>query len=132
MIIEALVDDFSDLWLRRNGILWKNVTSYAKPGQVDGRDEPTWINGTAWYPTWDDSDETGIDLSAVWPRPLRPGYYKAELLAVGTSRSADSIERGSIETVSLPGSFVIRFIDLDKGPRWFRVRVSRIQKPVIW
>ncbi|MFC1760997.1 LamG domain-containing protein [Planctomycetota bacterium] len=132
MIIEALVDDFSDLWLRHNGILWKNVTAFAKPGQVEGRDEPTWVNGTAWYPTWDGSEERGIDLTEVWRRPMRPGTYQAELLAVGESRSADTIERGSIETVSLPGSFIIRFIDQNKGPRWFRVRVSRVNKPVIW
>jgi hypothetical protein len=126
MIIDVYIDDVSDLWIKGDGLVWKNVTSAAKPGRGDGHNEPTWINGQPWYPVWYASDQDqGIDLSDLRPHPLAPGFYQAELLAVGYSPRDASNEAGSIETIALPESLVVRFNDPGRQPRWYRIRVTR-------
>jgi len=62
IIIEALIDDLSEIWLTSEGIYWKHNTRYAKPRLHDGRNEPTLVNGKEWFPVWSRPDrERGID-----------------------------------------------------------------------
>ena len=131
-IIEAYVDDQSDFWLRGDNIVWKNVTATYKPGLASGRDEPTWVNGVAWYPLWDHNGESGIDLCEPFRRSATAGAYQAELVAVGPTRNAIGIERGSMTAVPINGSLVLCCADPEPGARWFRIRVTPKAKTVPW
>jgi hypothetical protein len=130
MVVDAYVDEVSDLWIKGDGLIWKNVTAAAKPGRGDGRNEPTYINGQPWYPAWIEQErDQGIDLSELHAHPLKPGFYHAKLLAVGEDRenwSKEQAEKGDfVETIELPESLVVRFTDPGRHPQWYRILVTR-------
>jgi hypothetical protein len=128
MVVEAYIDNVSDLWIKGDGLIWKNVTAAAKPGRGDGHNEPTYINGQPWYPAWIESDaDRGIDLSDLRPHPLAQGFYRARLYAVGSDRQNwQRQQNGSaVESIQLPESLVVRFHDSDRNPQWYRIIVTR-------
>ncbi len=128
MVVEAYIDDVSDLWIKGDGLIWKNVTAAAKPGRGDSHNEPTYINGQPWYPAWIESnDDRGIDLSDLRPHTLAPGFYSARLYAVGRDRQnwERQQEGAGIETIQLPESLVVRINDPAREPNWYRIIVTR-------
>lgn len=128
MLVEAYIDDVSDLWIKGDGLIWKNVTAAAKPGRGDGHNEPTYINGQPWYPAWIESnDDRGIDLSDLHAHPLAPGFYDAKFMAIGQDRQSWSHQQNgnAVETIKLPESLVVRFNDPAKSPQWYRILITR-------
>jgi hypothetical protein len=55
--IQALIDGRSQLILKGDTAQWHHL-DYAAPGRHDFRNEPTIINGIAWYPKWPDRRNT--------------------------------------------------------------------------
>lgn len=128
IIIEALIDDVSEIWLTSEGIHWEHITRYAKPGLHDGRNEPTLINGKEWFPVWGQPEkERGVDTTERHPLPINTLNFNAELLAVGQHRNAKGIERGSIKLRREKHADVVTVDDRLplSGSRWYRIRLYR-------
>ena len=53
--VRALIDGRSQLILKGKTAQWRHFDN-AAPGMHGGRNEPTIINGTKWFPQWEDSD----------------------------------------------------------------------------
>lgn len=125
-IIEALVDDTSELWIYPDKIQWHNFRD-AKPGRQGGRNEATYIHGNAWTPTWQKQDEdAGPDQSGFYAFSCGTIELDAELLAVGEERGGEKKDRdSSIRAYRRNDAFVIRFEDVWGGPAWFKVLLSK-------
>ncbi len=133
IVIEALVDDVSEIWLTSEGIYWKHITKFAKPGRHYGRNEPTLVNGKEWFPIWGmPKKERGIDTSKLYQLPVGALNFKAELSAVGKFRNAKGIERGSIGLRREKDAVVVTINDALPlgGSRWYRIRLYRTDEPL--
>ncbi len=130
-IIEALVDDTSELWLYPDKMVWHNLRD-AKPGRHGGRNEPTFImsHHIIWVPGWQKPEEdVGVDVSLPLPIQFGQDYFAVELLGASKKRPADKNDRdASIKTYQRDGAFVIRFEDVWAGPAWFKVKVVPASK----
>src|ERR1039457_5559764 len=86
--ILAFIDGPSDLYVTKQGMYWFNGIN-AKPGRLDGRNEPTYVNGTAWFPKWGkQQQDRGIDKSDIYSIKLESLELDFTLLAVGTNTDA--------------------------------------------
>lgn len=124
-IIEALIDDTSELWLYADRMVWHNLRD-AKPGRHGDRHEPTLINGTPWIPTWQKPEEDGgTDVSLPYEIKLGTDAFNAELIAAGKDRPLQTLDRdASIRLYRRDGASVIRFEDVWGGPAWMKVKIT--------
>ena len=127
--IEALMDGQDELWIKPDGIFWKNL-SVAKVGRHNQRNEPTWLNGLPWMPRWaKPNEDRGPDRTELLPILIGSTDLQFELLAVGKNRTAKSIERRSPAAIRREGNaLALLFPDAQYGPRWYRFRLYRIRK----
>jgi hypothetical protein len=51
--ISAYIDGRSRIIVRDDAVYWHHMDA-AAPGRLDGVNEPTYLNGVAWYPIWPD------------------------------------------------------------------------------
>src|SRR3972149_4728298 len=56
--ISAYIDGPSHIIVRDDAVSWHHL-DWAAPGRLDGANEPTYLNGVAWYPTWPDIPDPG-------------------------------------------------------------------------
>jgi len=126
LVVEALVDGNSEFWVTPKGVFWKSL-GVAKPGRHGGANEPTWINGRKWMPQWGKpGEERGFDETKPYPLPVGKLDFKLDLLAVGTKKGCQGIERRdpvSLRTRS--GALVVSIPDHNYGSRWYRFRLYR-------
>ncbi len=120
VIVKARIDGASELIITTNGLRWKNGM-YAKPGRHEGRQDPTYVNGTPWMPKWEKpGEERGVDTSDLFPLKFATLDLDFELLAVGDSASATNIEVRSSPTLSTgSGSFIVNIPDPEWGSKWY-------------
>lgn len=126
LVVEAFVDGSSEFWVTPKGVFWKSLR-VAKPGRHGGANEPTWINGRKWMPKWGKpGEERGFDETKPYPLPVGKLDFKLKLLAVGTKKGCQGIERR--DPVSLRtrrGALVVSIPDHRSGSRWYRFRLYR-------
>jgi hypothetical protein len=128
IIVEALIDGDSELWVTSKGIYWKNVgKETAKPGRHDGKNEPTYVNGKRWMPEWGKpQEERGFDESKSFSMPIGKVNLRFELQAVGTEKGREGIDTRDAVTMSSSGdALVIRIPDHQMDSRWYRFRLYR-------
>jgi len=128
IVVEALIDGDSELWVTPTGLYWKCVgKGVAKPGRHNGRNEPTYINGKRWMPEWGKPQESrGADQSKPLSLPIGNVNFKFELQAVGKEKGAQGIDdRDPVVTKMQGGAFVIHISDSQMDPRWYRFRLYR-------
>jgi len=121
VIIKVLVDGPSELIVTTNGFQWKNGMN-AKPGRHESRNEPTYINETAWYPDWGANDnERGVGTSDVCPWPIKSSQFDFELLAIGDTPDATTVEPRTSPTTSYgaDGSMIVSIPDPEPGSKWY-------------
>lgn len=121
VIVKALVDGPSEFIVTTNGFQWKNGMN-AKPGKHEGRNEPTYIHATSWYPVWGaGSGERGTDTSDVFPWPVKSSRFDFELLAIGDTPNATTVEPRTSPTISygVDGSMIISIPDPESGSKWY-------------
>jgi len=146
--IEAMIDGNTELWVTRHGIQWKHLGGAAKVGRHVGHDEPTWVNGKPWKPSWGKPDgHRAADRTHIYPLDIGPIHdLRLELVAIGLQRGAEGIERRSpitthhartVKTSPDPGpngnamgqvvaqAVVFTFPDPEGGHRWYRFRLTR-------
>ena len=127
IVIEALVDGDSQLWVTPRGLLWKSG-GVSKPGLPGRENEPTWVNGLRWMPVWNHPsagrgrDETELLEFAIGP----VDDLKLEVVAVAPERHVRRIDRRSPVTTERKGeALIVRIPDAQGGDRWYTLRLRR-------
>jgi len=125
VIVQALIDGSTELRITAEGIYWAILGGVAKPGRHQGADEPTYVNGSAWRPRYEENrQDRGTDTSAVYRMPLFPEMMKFELLAVGPEKDSNGVERRSpISERRSDKDYVLTIPDNDGGSRWYKIRL---------
>jgi hypothetical protein len=120
IIIKAYVDGPSELVVTTNGFQWRNGM-HAKPGRLAGRNEATYINDAAWYPQWTkQAEDRGADTSDVFPWAISTLDLDFELLAIGDTPEATTIEPRTAPTTSFAkGCLIINIPDPEPAARWY-------------
>jgi hypothetical protein len=126
LVVKARVDGPSDLILTTNGIYWVNGAN-AKPGRHEGRNDPTYINETPWIPQWGEQEkDRGVDRSTEYPFQIETLDLAVELLAVGQTPEATTVEpRTPIAVTPGADSLIISIPDPESGSRWYILSFSR-------
>lgn len=125
-VVEALIDGSSTLHVTPGGIYWKSH-GVSKAGRHGGRNEPTYVDGAAWRPQWQNPAERGHDRSD--PFPLRVGTVanlQVELIGCSDRRGEQRVnKRDPIRAQVVDNEFVVTIPDNQGGSQWYRLRISR-------
>jgi len=133
IVIEALIDDHSELYITPTSICWKNLAG-DKPGYWQDKPsptkkpEPTWVNGQAWMPEWPAGpDGKAANISKPLTLNIGKADFQFEVVAVGSGRGQPGISRqaGKVEMKSDGSVQVLSIRDPGYGARWYRVRLFR-------
>jgi len=133
IVIEALIDANSELYITSTGIYWKNIGG-EKPGFWQEKPaptrklEPTWVNGHGWIPEWPDGpDGKSSNISKLLPLNIGKLDFQFEVVAVGSQRGQPGIAKqaGKVELKSDGAAQVLSIRDPGYGARWYRVRLFR-------
>jgi len=118
--IIALVDGITELHVTRTGMYWVNGM-YAKPGQHDLQNVPTYVNGKAWFPKWHKPEfHYGMDRCDPLAIAVPSLDLALELIAVGEKPDASDIEPRSPISLNLAGDeLIITIPDPEYGSRWY-------------
>jgi hypothetical protein len=129
LVVEAIIDGPAVFHLREDGFYWENGKN-AKPGKWNGRDEPTYVNGTPWVPHWAKSrEERGKDKCELFRTSLGTVDVEFKLIAVTKRRGETGIEpRSEIATKREGNEFVITIPDTEPEARWYKFSLSRPKK----
>ena len=95
-------------------------TFKVKPGKMDGRNEPTLINGAKWFPVWSSVGDHGPDRSEVFAMriPTSADYTIASAIVNDVDvRSAISLRREE-------GEFLLSIPDPTPGARRYTIVLS--------
>jgi outer membrane protein assembly factor BamB len=119
--VRADIDGHSQLTLSGRTARWYHI-GFAAPGRLDGKNDPTIINGARWYPTWPQPGENrdcgcySSTFRKVVPRvPARAFLSSFQKVSCRDSCSARFSH----------GAVVIDFNDDPSGgDAWYKVRVT--------
>lgn len=133
LIIQGWVDGSSEIHVTAKGIYWKSL-GVQKPGLTwfrnkNGKeiDEPTFVNGKPWMPTWHKQEERrGYDSTDMLPLPINKLGFSFAVLAVASNRDEKRIERRSPVTIrDGKDEQVIGISDREVGGRWYTIKLFR-------
>jgi len=118
--VRADIDGHSQLTLSGNSARWYH-TDFAAPGRLKGKDEPTTINGTSWFPVWPQPGENrDCDCYSSTFENVVP---KIPSNAVLTFKAVSC--RDSCSATYHDGALVIDFNDDPSGgDAWYEVKVT--------
>ena len=109
--VSAVIDGESQLWMRGNTAQWYAM-NFAAPGRLEGANDPTIINGKAFYPTWPDvPDAENRDCSCMSGifrgfKPSVPDNYVNATMHILQGR-------GPVYFTSLPAKVTNQYLTLD-------------------
>ena len=129
-VIEALIDGDSELHITQEGIYWKqHGTNASKPGRFHRRNEPTYVNGKPWMPTWGKpKEESGDDRTAILPLPIGELRFGFEIIAIGDRPRMPGIQQRSPVTIqNEQGEQVLSIPDKEAGSKWYTIRLFRLK-----
>jgi hypothetical protein len=135
LTVQALIDGRSQLVVREDSVYWHHL-DFAAPGRwldpetQTAHDEPTYLNGGAWYPLWPDQPDRenrdcGCDSSSAGGNPP---------LAQQSQTAEVSIEqgRGQVAIVQQPeaGNDFTLIVEFDDNPQggayWYEVTLQYV------
>ncbi len=121
-VVRADIDGHSVLTIRGRSARWFHI-DYAAPGRHNGKNEPTIINGTKWFPSWPQPGQNyncdchSSTFDKVMPRVPRN--------AVSVFVQAVSCRDTCSASYSDDGTLVIDFNDdPSSSDAWYEVRVT--------
>jgi hypothetical protein len=123
--VRALMDGQSRIVLQGTTIKWHHL-SWAAPGRHGTSNEPTYLNGVAWTPTWPKAgDQSSCNCFSSTSNALVPPLPKKTQTLTLTSISA----RGPVAVFQHPSATndftgVIDLQDPDQGPAWFEILIT--------
>jgi serine/threonine protein kinase len=115
--IKARIDGRDILKIRGNKVWWEHELG-GLPGDPQGGNEPTFINGIGWRPQWDGSNSIPFEPLAPAFRPKHPEQVTFTKLS----------GRGDAMTSELPtpannSTLSISFNDEEGGADWYEVNI---------
>jgi hypothetical protein len=118
--IKAYVDGPSELHVTPDGVYWINGKN-AKPGKLDGANFPTYVNGEAWFPLWQNrTHDRGEDKS--FPHSLQsPSIdFDFKLISVGYTKDDNEMVKRTPVTYQKEGpEYVVYIPDPEPGAMWY-------------
>lgn len=126
LTIRAYIDGYSQLIIQGDNVYWHHIAA-AAPGRHAFSKEPTYVNGTAWYPTWPDSPDaenkdcncTSSTLSSV--NPALPEGQRFVLKVIEARYSVFISQQPNADNNY---TLIIDFNDWPPdGPAWYAVEV---------
>ena len=122
--IEAYIDGPSMLCFTRTGFYWRNGEN-AKPGRIDGKNHPTFVNGNEWFPAWKKPKyDRGADYCAPVPWAINDLQVTYETVLISKERNGPAIERSKPNATKAGQEFVITFNDPEPGAAWYKIKVK--------
>ena len=120
LVIQAFIDGDSTLHVQKDKIWWKSGRA-ARPGRWSSPEQPTYVNGEAWMPTWPDAKRNGGGESSALPVSLSTLELDFQVLAISSDRGADEIEKRTPPKTSLQGNRLdISIPDPENGAKWYK------------
>jgi len=123
----AYIDGRSQLVLRRDAVYWRHL-DWGAPGRQGGANEPTYLNGVPWYPSWPDSP----NAENAWCNCDSSSYTGVALLA--TQPQTVTLEttwaRGSVTLAQQPSAsndwtLAVEFNDNNWGyADWYQITLD--------
>jgi hypothetical protein len=127
LTVRAYIDGRSQLILRGETASWHHL-DWAAPGRLLGENEPTYLNGVAWYPSWPDNPDAenrdcGCDSSTyVGVAPLAPQEQVASLETVQARERVAIVQQ---PTEDNGYTLIVEFDDgVSAGADWYEVDIS--------
>ena len=124
--IRAYIDGYSQLVIQGSNVTWHHIGA-AAPGRLDFANEPTYLYGTAWYPTWPDiPDAENRDCncdSSTFPG-LAPALPDNQRFALGVIEGRDSVFISQQPTAGNGYILIVDFNDKPSdGAAWYEVEL---------
>ncbi len=129
LVVEAIVDGPGYFHVRPEGVYWESGHA-AKPGKWNGRNEPTYVNGTAWMPRWGKSrEDRGKDRTELYRVGLGSVDLEFELLAVTKKQGESGIEKRTEVASKVEGNeFIVTIPDPEPEARWYKFVIRKRAK----
>jgi hypothetical protein len=127
LTVRAFIDGRSTLILRDNTVHWFHA-DYAAPGRHNGVNYPTYLNGTAWFPTWPDvptreNRDCHCNSSTFVGVPRLPAHAQTVTLTIQK-------QRGGVFIVQQPNAgnnYTLKLTfndDLYDGASWYKITLT--------
>jgi len=130
--VRAFIDGRSHLIVQRDTVHWHHL-DYAAPGRLEGANEPTYLNDTAWFPTWPDvpdPENRGCDCDSSCFVGVPTLAVQAQTVALGIVQA-----RGSVAIIQQPDhsngfTLIVEFNDNGPlGADWYGINLAYLEKP---
>ena len=124
LVVRAEIDGRSELRMQGRSIWWHHF-DFEAPGMW-GDDQPTFLNGEAWWPTWPFDELANCDCSST-----REELLSTPIKTDGSTISiSDKIGRGEVRIVQQPtasNGFTVRIEFSDPLPNrdWTSIRITQ-------
>ena len=131
--VRALIDGRSDLILHGFTAQWHHL-DWAAPGVHGGHYEPTYIDGIAWHPNWENSD---LNAEVRVPHSMSDTFdgLTPPLPAAPMQVTLEKQKcRGDITIIQQPSAendftTIVEFDDnAPPGPDWYEVKLTFVAK----
>ncbi len=126
--VRAYIDGRSRLLVQGDTVHWHHL-EWTAPGRPDGANEPTYLNGGAWYPTWPDipnPENRNCDCDSSTYVGIPP------LAMQDQSASLDIVQaRDSVTIIQQPNAvngytLIVEVNDLSGGADWYEIDIDYI------
>jgi hypothetical protein len=124
--IRAYIDGYSQLVIQGNNVHWHHIGA-AAPGRLDFVNEPTYLNRTAWYPTWPDipdAENRDCNCDSTTFSGLRSALPKNQGFVLNVIQARNSVYISQQPSADNDYTLVV---DFDDGPpagaEWYEVEL---------
>ena len=127
LMVSAYIDGRSRLILQGDTVHWHHL-DFAAPGRLDFVNEPTFLNGEAWFPTWPDvpnaeNRDCNCDSSTFKGPPPLAAKPQAVELSVVQARNTVSIVQHPDQSNN--HTLIVEFDDNPPGGAdWYRIALT--------
>ncbi len=127
LMVSAYIDGRSRLILQRDTVHWHHL-DFAAPGRLDFVNEPTFLNGEAWFPTWPDvpnaeNRDCNCDSSTFKGTPPLAAKPQAVELSVVQARNTVFIVQHPDQSNN--HTLIVEFDDNPPGGAdWYRIALT--------
>jgi hypothetical protein len=125
LTVQAYVDGPSELHVTTEGVYWVNGKN-GKPGRLDGKNYPTYVNGVTWMPVWHfRNQERGQDQSLVHIVHSASVDFDFKLISVGyTKDDPETVKRSPITAQKEATEYVVQIPDPEPGAMWYKFTLT--------
>lgn len=126
--VEALIDGNTELHITSEGLYWSQAGGQAKPGLHEGKNEPTYVNGSRWKPKWRTKGSAGPDVCEVYAISTTAPNLTFETVQISDERFGKNEPRTPVSGAVKDNHYIITIKDPENGSRWYKLRINSVVK----